>query len=287
MTQIITFTGHTAAVTSIGWRVGGNFAYSGSEDGTIKVWTQSSPKPQLSLDCESPVSSVCILQSMVEMVSADRDGRVSLWDLRMSRVRQRVRPTLGPESVRRLPLSAVAASHGPPCVVAASHSGLMHTWKPRKGDDGVVRLGESTEVVEAHTDYITKATFGPKGAALATASADKTVQLWRRVSAAEVAARAEAGAAEGAEAAASAAAASGGGARAGPRWERGPRLVGHQGWVWDAAFNADGSFVFTGSADGTARLWNAGTGDLAMSFNEHGGRGVCAVDVHDAHPPKA
>src|SRR4029450_9471543 len=38
-------------------------------------------------------------------------------------------------------------------------------------------------------------------------------------------------------------------------------LVGHAGEVLAVAYSPDGRLVATGSADGTARVWNAGTGD--------------------------
>ena len=38
-------------------------------------------------------------------------------------------------------------------------------------------------------------------------------------------------------------------------------LAGHQGAVTGVAFSPDGALLATASADGTARIWNAATGE--------------------------
>ncbi|OXU25964.1 hypothetical protein TSAR_014683, partial [Trichomalopsis sarcophagae] len=40
-------------------------------------------------------------------------------------------------------------------------------------------------------------------------------------------------------------------------------------WVWDVAFTADSQFIFTGSSDGVARLWNIGTGTIKREYQGH------------------
>jgi WD40 repeat protein/tRNA A-37 threonylcarbamoyl transferase component Bud32 len=44
------------------------------------------------------------------------------------------------------------------------------------------------------------------------------------------------------------------------------RLRGHKDVVNGAAYSADGKFIVTGSGDGTAKLWNAATGEEMLSF---------------------
>ena len=48
-------------------------------------------------------------------------------------------------------------------------------------------------------------------------------------------------------------------------------LAGHSGVVNSVAFAADGTRILTGSSDGTARLWETGSGRLLHSFEGHSG----------------
>jgi WD40 repeat protein len=54
------------------------------------------------------------------------------------------------------------------------------------------------------------------------------------------------------------------------------RLFGHKGEVFAVGYAPDGRLVATGGADGTARLWNAATGDLVHVLRAHRG-GVFAT----------
>lgn len=55
-------------------------------------------------------------------------------------------------------------------------------------------------------------------------------------------------------------------------------LVGHRSAVWAATFSRDGRRVLTGSADGTARLWDAATGALLHVFRA-GDKNVVAAQL--------
>ena len=50
----------------------------------------------------------------------------------------------------------------------------------------------------------------------------------------------------------------------------GPEFTGHKGPVNAAVFDADGGFVFTASADGAVRRFNAATGALSRATYKHG-----------------
>jgi WD40 repeat protein len=54
-------------------------------------------------------------------------------------------------------------------------------------------------------------------------------------------------------------------------------LVGHTGGVNCVAFSADGERIVSGSSDATAKVWDARTGQEALTLRGHAGRvwGVC------------
>ena len=51
-----------------------------------------------------------------------------------------------------------------------------------------------------------------------------------------------------------------------------PTLVGHSGPVAQAFLSADKHRILTASSDGTARIWNAETGDELLRLTGHKGR---------------
>jgi WD40 repeat protein len=56
--------------------------------------------------------------------------------------------------------------------------------------------------------------------------------------------------------------------RAPPARAPGP-LLGHTGPVWSVAISPDGKRIVSGSQDGTARVWDAATGQEVVRFNGH------------------
>jgi len=48
-------------------------------------------------------------------------------------------------------------------------------------------------------------------------------------------------------------------------------LRGHTGWIADVSFSPDGSFVLTGSYDGTARVWKLASGQCVRILSGHDG----------------
>ncbi|BES97453.1 protein LST8 homolog [Nesidiocoris tenuis] len=51
-------------------------------------------------------------------------------------------------------------------------------------------------------------------------------------------------------------------------------------WVWNSAFTADSKYIFTGSSDHTARLWNLETGHMEREYSGHQ-KAVTAIALSD------
>lgn len=77
----LTLEGHKNNVTALGFQKEGNFIYTSSEDGTIKLWDLRSSSYSRSWDVGSPCNSVCLRTDRDELISGDQSGHVKIWDL--------------------------------------------------------------------------------------------------------------------------------------------------------------------------------------------------------------
>jgi WD40 repeat protein/serine/threonine protein kinase len=126
-------------------------------------------------------------------------------------------------------------------VATASWDGTVRLWRA----DGI---GEPV-VFRGHTDRVFHVSFSPDGARLVSASADGTARIW---SAGEAGVAGQAGDAGQAGQASEAVV-----------------LAGHGDGVRSAVFSPDGTRVLTASLDGTARIWNVGTGKASETMPEN------------------
>ena len=63
--QISTHEGHTGNVVACGFQRDAKWMYTGSEDGSIKVWDLRSPGPQRDYDHQGPVNTVVLHPNQV------------------------------------------------------------------------------------------------------------------------------------------------------------------------------------------------------------------------------
>lgn len=79
--QLISYEGHTGNVTTVGFQKDGKWMYTGSEDGTLKIWDLRASGCQRDYDCKAAVNAVALHANQAELVSGDQGGKVQIWDL--------------------------------------------------------------------------------------------------------------------------------------------------------------------------------------------------------------
>lgn len=238
------YDGHKSNVGAMGFDANGNWLYTGSEDGTMRVWDTRSQKCQRCFENNGlfdriALHSVDLHPNQVELLAGDQAGRVHVWDLAADRIRQQLVPEEG------VPVRSVCVASDAKSVVrvvCANHEGTCYVWQ--LSDDSYNPL----QKIDAHSAYVLACRFSPEAKHLATTSADNTINLWQLHS-------------EG--------------------FARCFTLTGHSKWVWDCAFSRDGQYLVTGSSDCTCRLWDVRTGTQRSEFSGFK-RGVTAIALVDA-----
>lgn len=164
-TPVTTFDGHTSNVTAVGFQKDRKWMYTGSEDGTVKIWDFRAPGYQRDYQSKSGISSVVLHPNQGEVISGGEDGSIRVWDLTANSCYELVPD--GKTAIRSITVASDASS-----VVAANNRGTVFVWKLGKGNL------EPLHKVDAHNTYILKALFSPDVKYLATTSADKTIKIW-------------------------------------------------------------------------------------------------------------
>ena len=258
----------------------GKWIYTGSEDGTIKIWDLRAPGCQREYESGCPINSVALHPNQSELISGDRDGNIRVWDLSQNACSAELVPD-GAKAIR-----CVSVAHDATLLAAANDHGSVFVWRLGSGSaasgaspgataggagstaspaaeasaaasppgstasagsvtDRVTKF-EPLQKLQAHSTYITKCLISPDSRRLATASADHTVKVWDMVN----------------------------------HFSHERTLVGHQRWVWDAVFSADSAYLVTASSDQTARLWDVAQGDTIRHYTGHHKAVICAA-LHD------
>jgi target of rapamycin complex subunit LST8 len=276
----LTIEGHTGNVTSIGFQQEGRFLYSGSEDGTVKVWDLRSAKYCRSFDSGAAVNAVTLRTDRDEFISGDQNGYVKIWDFGGNGCINSLHPSSagssifsggGDEAPRRrnnnamgpsVPIQAVDVSEDSRTLVAIGNHGNVYVWDPSGigpiTNTGVGDIAENSGSMGSLLRPVTKfnayapgfyclhGKIAPDCRHLVTTGSDGFAKLWDTTT-----------------------------------WEL-TQTLANQKWVWDAAFCADSSYLVTASSDGVARLWNLRTGNVVRQYRGHQSAVTC-VALNDSN----
>lgn len=164
---LVTYEGHTGAVTRVGFQRDGRWMFSCSEDGTVKVWDPRAQGPQRDYEARGAVHSAALHPNQGELISGDHTGTLRVWDLTANRWVSELVPE--PET----PISCVDVAPDGSLMCASNFNGTVYLWNPRTSEEytPVKRLS-------CHKAYVLRSVFSPDARLLATASSDRTVKLW-------------------------------------------------------------------------------------------------------------
>mmetsp|Transcript_21886 Transcript_21886/g.73627 ORF Transcript_21886/g.73627 Transcript_21886/m.73627 type:complete len:321 (+) Transcript_21886:95-1057(+) len=165
-----TWDGHTTNVTAMGFAESGKWMYTGSEDGTVKIWDARTPMCQRDYESRAAVNAVALHPNQGELISGDQNGNIRVWDLTHNTCSCELVPA-GPVAIRSIDV----ASDGS-LVAAANNAGTCFVWKPLLVERNT--HFEPHHMIQAHDTFILKCVFSRDVRFLATMSADTTVKLW-------------------------------------------------------------------------------------------------------------
>lgn len=233
------YDGHTNNVTAVGFQSDQKWIYSGSEDGTIKIWDPRSNGPHTrSYDCQAPVNTVALSPNQAVLISGDQNGCVIVWNLEQNCRMESFQPA--PE----VPIRSISIASDASLIAVGLHRGKVIVYN--KGTTGSLSIDQTNplELLSSGDEYLLKCVISPDVSLIATTSSDKTVKIWNALTG-----------------------------------ELLKTLIGHQKWVWDAVFSADSSYLVTTSSDLTGKLWDLRTPepgkDILRSFVGHSGAVTC------------
>ncbi|GFY80595.1 transducin/WD40 repeat-like superfamily protein [Actinidia rufa] len=213
---LASFESHTNNVMAVGFQCDGKWMYSGSEDGTVKIWDLRAPGCQREYESRAAVNTVVLHPNQTELISGDQNGNIRVWDLTANSCSCELVPEVD-TAVRSLTVMWDGS-----LVVAANNCGTCYVWRLLQGTQTMTNF-EPLHKLQAHDGYILKCLLSPElcdpNRYLATASSDGTVRIWNV---------------------------------GGFTLEK--TLTGHQRWVWDCVFSVDGAFLITASSDSTANF---------------------------------
>mmetsp|Transcript_13753 Transcript_13753/g.40690 ORF Transcript_13753/g.40690 Transcript_13753/m.40690 type:complete len:303 (-) Transcript_13753:106-1014(-) len=166
---VVNFEGHTGNVTAAGFNKEVTWLYTGSEDGTIKIWDLRSPVAQRTYQSKGPVNTVTIHPNQAELISGDQGGAVNVWDLTAAELTSVLELVPdGEVAVRSVTIAADASK-----VVAGNNNADVFVWEPESSVEYVPQ-----HRFNAHKGYLLKAVLSPDTKLLVTTSSDRTACVW-------------------------------------------------------------------------------------------------------------
>ncbi len=244
---LLTLPGHVGVVIGVAFSPDGTRLASGGFDGTTRLWDLS-PDHELRtlVGYGAEVYALAFSPDGARLATTSFDGTARLWDVASGRLLL----TLANEG--GLPMRAVAFSPDGAHLVTGSADGTATVWDSDSGQVLLTLRGHALGPGgEGFITGITGVAYSPDGRRIATAGDDGTAKVWDATNGEELFTL------------------------------RGHRPSGiglppYEGVV-RVVFSPDGTRLATAGADGTARLWDAESGEELLVLES--GSGSVVVDV--------
>jgi len=221
-------TGHTSAVCALALSPDGRQALTGSIDRTARLWDAATGKE---IRCfrghTQTVLSVAFSPDGRRAITGGLDQSARIWDAATGKQIRRFGVKTG-----WCVILSVAAASVRKSVLTAGTDNLARLWN--------AETGEEVRTFRGHAGCVNAAVFSADGSQVLTGSQDGTARLWD--------------AATGREIRKFGKAQSGGGRPEAAKI------------IFSVALSSDGRRVLTGNGDKTARVWDAGSGELLQTW---------------------
>jgi WD40 repeat protein len=254
--------GHRAAVRNVCFSPNADILASGSDDGTVKLWTvEGNIRFDLTEHSNCSVRGMCFSSDGKVLAIGTEDGSINLWSCDGEKIGSFLAHE---EQIRSLcfsPNSRILASGGKDATVKlwyfdgktiqlaetlSGHKGWVNSvsFSPNGeilasgSADETIKLwnldGSALKTLEGHKSWVNSVSFSPDGQILASGSRDCTVVLWNL---------------EG--------------------HDPNPIIIGSSAWITSVAFHPSRPILAFGGDDYTIRLYNRETGKELQVLSGH------------------
>jgi len=231
---------HTREVVTVAFNAKGDTLYSGSQDGTVKLWNPATGSLKRTLHLfddfsfevgsqqrNTEVWAMAFDKDRTLLAAGAFDGTITIYKLSTGATLAELKGHTGT-------VSDLAFSADGQYLASAAADGKLYLWN--------LASGKSTDL-SGYPGRIWQLAFSPDSLTLATAGSDGAVRLW------DVAAATQKSV-----------------------------LEGHAASALQVAFALDGQLLFSSSLDMTVRVWNLNTGTSAVFLENIPAVPVLAVD---------
>jgi WD40 repeat protein len=265
--QAVALRGHEDHIQSVAFSADGGRLVSASADGAVRIWNTATGRETAAIRSgEGSITAASLSADGAQIVVASENGALGLWDAARARRLMRIRTDQagGFRSVSFSPdgatIVAASANIQVPVVrifdvASGQELGSVPGCAAAHSPDGsllaVSCWGRPLTLVNAHTGRVlaqmtgrareslhdlspTRIEFSRDGRRLMVVEGDTSVRIWDWASRRETAV-----------------------------------MEGHEGVIWNAAFNPAGDRVATASVDRTAKIWDVATGRELVTLRGH------------------